>query len=165
MPPQRRRAPILLVSFGWKWFTVQLLLLAVAGLFGFFLGMIITIKRDGHTYQVEAPDGSRTTIDSSGNATVDLQAVSKSPATGKTDAKPGTHVRWRRWLRAKVTKSSTCEADGKSFKLKGESTLADLLAGHWRLAGHKTGRANMATCYLDIGFRNDHRRRLSRTFA
>ena len=52
------RPPLLLTSWGWKWFLGQLLLLMMAGGFGFALGITIRIKRDGQTTAVEVPGGS-----------------------------------------------------------------------------------------------------------
>jgi RND family efflux transporter MFP subunit len=46
----------------------------------FWAGVLITIKRNGEIYQIEAPPSSRTTVDANGNPTVDL---SNKPEAGK----------------------------------------------------------------------------------
>jgi len=84
------RPPLLLASWGWKWFVGQLILLLMAGGLGFALGVIITVKKNGHTQQVEVPDDSKTVVDSSGNITVEMPGTSKvgSPQPPTSTAPP-----------------------------------------------------------------------------
>jgi uncharacterized protein (TIGR03067 family) len=56
----------------------------------FAAGVLITIKKNGQTYQVEAPPGSRTTVDENGNPTVELSGKAErresSSEPGETSA-------------------------------------------------------------------------------
>jgi RND family efflux transporter MFP subunit len=79
------RPPLLLASWGWKWFAAQIILLLMAGGMGYFLGVIITIKKNGQTSQIEAPDGSRVVVDRSGNATIELPGKEDGGAPGGTE--------------------------------------------------------------------------------
>ena len=72
------RPPLLLTSWGWKWFLGQLLLLMMAGGFGFALGITIRIKRDGQTTAVEVPGGSTARIGADGQVDVELPGRTKS---------------------------------------------------------------------------------------
>ena len=70
----------------WKWFAAHLLLLLMVGGLGFALGILITIKRNGQTYQMEVPENSRTVVDQNGNATVEIGGSREGgPATAATD--------------------------------------------------------------------------------
>ena len=91
-PPRTPRAraartaaprPLVPASRGWKRFAGHLILLVMGGAIGFALGFIIRIQKDGRSYNVEAPEGSHTTIDQNGNATV---TIAGKPEAGKTPA-------------------------------------------------------------------------------
>ena len=70
--PVRRRPTIKTFLIGLAFFGA----IAVS----FVAGVLITIKRNGEIYQIEAPPSSRTTIDANGNPTLDL---SNKPEAGK----------------------------------------------------------------------------------
>ena len=77
------KPPLVPASRGWKRFAGHLVLLVMAGAIGFALGIVIHIQKDGRSYDIEAPEGSHTTIDRSGNATV---TIAGKPEAGKTPA-------------------------------------------------------------------------------
>ncbi len=54
--------------------------LLLFGGFCFALGIVIRIRKDGHIYEVELPEGSRTVIDQNGNPTV---IIAPKPETGE----------------------------------------------------------------------------------
>jgi RND family efflux transporter MFP subunit len=72
------RPPLLLTSWGWKWFAGQLLLLMMAGGLGFALGIIIRIHKDGQVTTVEVPERSKTRIGADGQVEVELPGGEKS---------------------------------------------------------------------------------------
>jgi len=80
---------------------------ALAGAFA--AGIIITIKRNGRTYQIEVPENSRTLVDQEGNATVEVPG----DAGGKTApvATPETDLKALEgsWKVVRVEKGNTSD--------------------------------------------------------
>ena len=56
----------------WRTIVAALVALMLVGGIGVALGILIRINRDGKSTEIEAPLGSRTTIDADGNATVNI---------------------------------------------------------------------------------------------
>lgn len=84
--------------------------IGLAGLFGFWLGVILTVKKpDGSTTQVEIPDGSTAVVDADGNVEITiagtgqkvaLPLVTQEPAESKVRA-PETKNHFGKFKRAK----------------------------------------------------------------
>jgi len=74
--PARRRTSIPIA--------IGLLIIGIG--FGFSLGIMITIKKDGKTTTVEAPEGSNVHVNDQGNVTVDL-----SKGEGRDQTTPGSY--------------------------------------------------------------------------
>ena len=72
------KPPLLLSSWGWKWFAGQLILLMMAGGLGFALGIVIRIHKDGKETTVEVPEGGTAKIDANGQIDVTLPGQAKS---------------------------------------------------------------------------------------
>ena len=95
-----RPAPLLLHSWGWKWFTGQLILLLMAGGLGFALGVItIRIHKDGQTTTIQVPEGSHTHISPEGQVDVDLAGRAKHASLNEK----ATQDAWPKWRIAEVT--------------------------------------------------------------
>jgi len=71
-PEAAPKPPLFLASWGWKWLVGQLILLVMAGGLGFAIGVIITIKKNGHTQHVQVPDDTDAKVDSKGNVTIEI---------------------------------------------------------------------------------------------
>jgi len=78
LKPELQR-PLLLVSWGWKWFLGQLVLLMMAGGFGFALGIMIRIHKDGKETAIEVPEGSKARVSAEGEIDLTLPASSGWP--------------------------------------------------------------------------------------
>ena len=77
-PESAVKPPLLLTSWGWKWFIGQLILLMLAGSLGFCLGILIRIHKDGRDTTVEIPLGSHATVDGEGNVALDVPGRSEA---------------------------------------------------------------------------------------
>ncbi len=100
----------------WKWFAGHLLLLLAVGGLCFALGILITIKKNGQTYQIDAPENSRTVVDKNGNATVDIggsRDAGPTPAVGPAPVVVNPAVEMSallgRWKALRVEKGSAAD--------------------------------------------------------
>ncbi len=72
------KPPLLLTSWGWKWFAGQLILLVMSGGLGFALGIMIRIHKDGKVTTVDIPPGSNARVTADGQLDVTLPGEAKS---------------------------------------------------------------------------------------
>jgi uncharacterized protein (TIGR03067 family) len=70
----------LAASHGWRFFVLCIVVSLLIGGFGFALGVLVTIKKDGKETTLDVPAGSHTVIDEHGNPTVSIPG--KQPALG-----------------------------------------------------------------------------------
>ena len=104
------RPPLFLTSWGWKWLAGQLLLLLLVGCLGFALGITIRIQKDGHSYDIQPPEGSRTVIDSSGNATVTISGKAAAAKTPAVSAAAELKALLGQWKVVRVEKGKDADA-------------------------------------------------------
>jgi len=88
------KLPLLLTSWGWKWFAGQLILLLVAGALGFALGIMIRIHKDGQETTIEVPEGSNARINADGELDVTLSGRTKPTATGAVPDEKAIQGTW-----------------------------------------------------------------------
>ena len=76
--PSAAAPPLFLLSWGWKWFTGQLILLMLAGSLGFCLGVLIRIHKDGQETTIEVSEGTNARV--TRDAQVDLTLPGNRPS-------------------------------------------------------------------------------------
>ncbi|MBN2577933.1 MAG: TIGR03067 domain-containing protein [Pirellulales bacterium] len=119
-------------SRGWKHFVKQFLLLLLVGGFGFALGIIIRIKKDGREATVEVPSGSLAQVHEDGQVTIQLPDSTKSAGTS-SDAQKDDFELWCKQLeqKQKVLLGYILKKDAKSalaFLKRMEEDLDHLLS-------------------------------------